>query len=696
MITSKSIQYIKAMKRVFFIPSSRVCDFLGLLALLLQIINIIPKDIFSDNPPTGGDMGSHYWPFLTLLEHGFRTLTWPVWNPGNLLGEPQLLHYFPLPFLVMGVLSLFVPTAVSFKLAVVIPILILPITTYLMVRRLNFKFPSPLFAAVVVQYVLFNENYSMWGGNILSTLSGQFAHLYAIVFLFLGLGTLSLDVSRERLPRSAVWFSLVAISHAYILLGLPICVLSFVLFSQVKNIKSRFAKSVEAGIYSFLFSIWFVLPLWRNLPWTTSFSFKWISKNIWAEVFPSYFLPLALAAILAGVGIIVGGLVKKNVNNIFRDLLLWVFPAICFLGFYFLFPVLGLVDIRALPQVLLFIAILIGVLLGIALKMLSPAMTVFVSVPVVLFSVWWISSFNVNADYWFRWNFSGVESKPLYHDLKKITAALKGDYSDPRIIYSHSLINNRAGTPRVFEMLPLYAKRATLESLYMESNILSPSVYYLQALISKTPSCPHQGSPCPHFDITRALDKLALFGVSDMILTDEEVIAQANDQSQLTNRFSYGPWTVFSMKQASLVNLPVKITIISETEWREDFFNWFISDNSKKNVLVVSKKIEEFPVGPDNNCDAKLEVDFNKLILFTTCPNRFHLLKFAYHPNWKSLSGEQIYLTSPGFLGLVPNQSKVELVFSNPRSWQIAAGLSAFAFLVYLMLLFRESRRQEK
>ena len=61
--------------------------------------------IFNTEPATGGDTGSHLWPVVALREYGLAHFNFRPWNPGNYMGEPLLVHYFPLPFILMALAS---------------------------------------------------------------------------------------------------------------------------------------------------------------------------------------------------------------------------------------------------------------------------------------------------------------------------------------------------------------------------------------------------------------------------------------------------------------------------------------------------------------------------------------------------------------------------------------------------------------
>src|SRR4051812_7050755 len=62
----------------------------------------LPRELFSALPATGGDTGSHLWPLVAFREYGFPHLDLRIWNPAHFTGEPLLVHYFPLPFILMA------------------------------------------------------------------------------------------------------------------------------------------------------------------------------------------------------------------------------------------------------------------------------------------------------------------------------------------------------------------------------------------------------------------------------------------------------------------------------------------------------------------------------------------------------------------------------------------------------------------
>lgn len=144
--------------------------------------------LFTKTTATGGDMASHY-PTAAYLKNVLLPKGRMMgWYPGNFCGFPLFQFYFPLPFLAIVFLSFIIPMQISFKLISVLGVFLLPLCAYISMRLARQKFPAPALAAIFSLAFLFSEGNSMWGGNILSNLAGEFSFqisfCLSIVFLF--------------------------------------------------------------------------------------------------------------------------------------------------------------------------------------------------------------------------------------------------------------------------------------------------------------------------------------------------------------------------------------------------------------------------------------------------------------------------------------------------------------------------------
>lgn len=557
------------------------------------------------------------------------------------------------------------PLGTAFNIGTVLPIALLPIATYFGVKLLGLRFPTPILASAASMLFLYNESYSMWGGNTLSTLAGQFAHLYAFCLLIFSVGFFTYEFRKKRAPiLSSFLFTLVTCCHGYVVFGLPLIMLAFIFFYPKGNLKNRFISAFQAGVMTFLLSIWFLVPMFDNAPWTTAFFIFWSKVGLLEKVVPRIIYPALILIPLTLVFIFLRAKVFKVKNKNLWSFYFWLVPVVGYMSFYYLFPIIGLVDTRAFPQIIFFICVLSGTLLGITLRSLGSLVSVFLVIPIFLANIWWTNDNVTRFSRWLHWNYSGWTNKVLYDDLMQLSDHIRGDFSDPRVIYEHSSLNNGAGTIRVFEMLPYFSGRATMESLYLQASVLAPTAFYLQAKVSKAPSCPFRQFPCTSYvkDKEGALnlkEKLELAGVGGIILLTKEIKDAFKDSLDFTEGIKFGPWTYLELKKDPkyVEVLDKRPKFVDEEDWKKVFYLWYDKYSGHQNLLISSKltsdsikqTIEEMRFEKkDKLCKPSVSVDFNRLVLKTDCPGRVHLLKFSYNPSWKASTGDEIFMLSPG------------------------------------------------
>ena len=173
-----------------------------------------PRLLFRDTTPSGGDMGAHVWgpDYLKhhLLPHGRLT----GWTPDWYLGFPYLVFYFPLPTLLIALLSYLIPYGIAFKLVSVLGLVTLPAAAWAMGKLARMKEPVPACLAVAMVPFLFDRSFTIYGGNIPSTLAGEFAFSISlsIALVFLGVYARGMETGRHR-ALSAVLLGVTALCH---------------------------------------------------------------------------------------------------------------------------------------------------------------------------------------------------------------------------------------------------------------------------------------------------------------------------------------------------------------------------------------------------------------------------------------------------------------------------------------------------
>ncbi len=252
--------------------------------------DILPRRISSlvlrNTTTNGGDMGAHvYWPKF-LAEEWFTRFRVQGWSPHWYSGFPIGQFYFPLPALAIAFLDFFafVPYNVAFKLVVVSGPIALPLAAYYFGSKLRFPWPAPpLFAIVAVRY-LFEVRYGLddavdktgwtiYGGNLASTMAGEFSFTIALALALFFLATLatSLETGRRRwLP--AVLLAGTVTSHIVVaafaaFLGVLVTVMYLCRWVVTDRIRKRHAwtkawkLSIPIAFVGFLLTATWSLPL---------------------------------------------------------------------------------------------------------------------------------------------------------------------------------------------------------------------------------------------------------------------------------------------------------------------------------------------------------------------------------------------------------------------------------------------------
>ncbi len=239
--------------------------FLGVVILLAAFgcsvfvfVQMRPDLLFSSTTPSGGDMGAHVWGPAFMRDHLLSSGRLTGWTPDWYAGFPAYQYYMVIPSLAILILnaglSLWIglPLAAlalgltyravvkfpqhrvvlwtaggfaaallagfsygsSFKLISVTGIVGMPMAAYALGRLSKSPDPVPAFLAFGTTIFLFDTNFTIYGGNIASTLAGEFAFSISLALglLAIGLAMRGMDTGSGR-AGAAVIIALVALSH---------------------------------------------------------------------------------------------------------------------------------------------------------------------------------------------------------------------------------------------------------------------------------------------------------------------------------------------------------------------------------------------------------------------------------------------------------------------------------------------------
>jgi len=643
----------------------RLLDAAVLIAIGLFLLGYLrPSLLVSRTIATGGDMASHFSTLQFLVTELLPDHRILGWMQGNLAGFPIFQLYFPLPFLLMAGLSVVMPLQVAFKLGTVAGVFLLPIASYLLIERLGFHRPAPIFAAVLTLPFLMVESHSVWGGNLPSTLAGEFSYSLglSLALIFLGVCHWSLTHGRSFILSGAL-LAAVSLSHIYALLLAGTVSAAFVLWTAERHRAVGFLARVYLLAFS-LAAFWF-LPLLGYAEYTSPYRDIWQIES-WRQLLPPILWP---AAVIVLVAVLAGGVIRRRRNALLQTIsarlaVLLSLPSLA-LALYWLVPIIGGVDIRFLPP---------------ASRLLPPLLAVA--------TMFWVDSQVTYIPEWIEWSYSGFERRPLWPEFKAVNRSLAGEAGDPRVVFEHSPAHNAAGSIRAFESLPLFSGRSTLEGLYIQSGLLTPAIFYLQSEISEVASCPLPNYHCGRLDTQRALEHLRQMNVSQVIARSDVLKRRLKRSPDYRLETTIGPYEIHHVEGVSgsyVEPLRYQPIVLSSDDWKRDFFEWFKQPGSSAVPLIQS--------GGDSPLDDRFRFAIHRSVLPATVPLRpldtegivvreeigqqrirVHtnrpghplLIRIAYHPRWQVRGAKEIFLASPGFMLVVPEAEEVELVFGNP------------------------------
>ncbi len=214
--------------------------------------------LFIDTTPSGGDMGAHVWGPAYLRDNLLPQGRLSGWTPDWYAGFPAYHFYMVVPPLaiiginaglpwflgipaaagvlfaaykfasriplppqvvyilaaIAAVLLVAVPYGVAFKLVSVIGLVGFPLAAWKMGRLAGSVEPLPTFMALAAFVFIYDTNFTIYGGNIASTLAGEFSFSICLMLslLAIGMAAKGMDNMLTRAP-TAILLGFVALTH---------------------------------------------------------------------------------------------------------------------------------------------------------------------------------------------------------------------------------------------------------------------------------------------------------------------------------------------------------------------------------------------------------------------------------------------------------------------------------------------------
>ena len=593
------------------------------LSCLYIFWQLRPDLLFRNTLPAGGDMGAHVWGpnYLKhhLLPHGRVT----GWAPDWYAGFPFLTFYFPLPSLVIALASFVIPYGVAFKLVSVSGLIGLPVAAYLFGRLSGMRFPGPALLGLAMVPFVFDRAWTIYGGNVASTLAGEFSFTISLCFglVFLGMLARGLDTGKGR-ALTAVLLAATALSHVlptiFVIVGAGVFYVIGPLRGALGRARFKFMATVlPVGLL--LTGFWLVPILFRT-PYATDMGWEKLTEytsNLFDKP-PLWVLLLAAVGAISsiiyvrrtGIALVALGAIFAAVFRFEPQARLWNAR---FLPFWYL--CLYLLAAVAVAE----LAAAIGTLLArdpdrpwrlpalLAPALAAVAALVVTGIPLRNQAVanhslglWSMIPLPSSKDTsfipsWVTWNYSGYQGKqawPEYHSVVQAMSKLPCG----RAHWEYESNLDRYGTPMALMLLPYWTNSCidSMEGLYFESSATTPYHFLNAAELSKAPSNPERNLPYKTLDVASGVRHLQLMGVRYYMAFSPDALAQAHANPDLRLVATSKPWEIFEIKDSAVVSpLHEQPAVIKNApkggaDWMDIGVHWYQQDPSTWDVPIAA------------------------------------------------------------------------------------------------------------
>jgi len=270
--------------------------------IVVFLLAMHPSLLLTNSTTAGGDTGSHVAVAAFMRTNLLPNFHLTGWDPGWYDGFPLFPFYFPFPDLLAALGSYVIPGNIAFKFMTLLGSFTLPVAAWAFGRLAGLERPRPALLAAFTLPFLFDQTYQIYGGNLLSTMAGEYAYSLglSVALLFLGVVLFGMRTGRLRWA-AAVLLAICVVCHLvaamFALVGV---VLIYLLGPPSKRRTWWMISSVGVGA---LLTAWWWVPFTLQQSFTTSMGYTNVTTFV-DILFPQadrWALVLALIGVFAGV-----------------------------------------------------------------------------------------------------------------------------------------------------------------------------------------------------------------------------------------------------------------------------------------------------------------------------------------------------------------------------------------------------------
>ena len=627
----------------------------ALFALLIVSIafSLDAENLLAPTTPYGGDHSFHVANFKAYLSGILAEGRLLGWIPNLFSGMAFPQFYPPFIFWLSALLGCFMPWQVAYKLMVLIGLFAFPTAVYGALRIFQTAWQTRCLVMTALFAFLHQQDNFAFGGNLSSVMAGEIAYLYGLTFFILFIATLYRGLSENRfIGASAVLMYLTCIAHP-VLFAVGFFAPLFFIFD--KNRLRQIIKIYASG--GLLAASWIIGYL---LKYDYSFialdialddqrfPYGWPIHSLYV-LFPKLLIPI----VLIFLGILVYQMVRpKEPDCKFAYILFLLVIAELIIVFKLLKAV------RFLPVSYLLIIIATALWLGARYRQAG------ILIGVALCFVLYI------------WQQGCIEERP---DSGRIFNGYESSYEPGSPVlevagYLQRTVENERVLAQGYDPYPIrtFTQKDSLTERFFHT-FSAPFIQQVQNRVQ-------QGNS----DSLETALLYRLYNVGWIVTRDRIKPPVHADEEYIEFREKIDKFLIYKNKLntgqvVEALDHPVRF-VPSLHDWQTAVAEWIYEYQTTTPFIALGDPVT---LKPGDNCLIREVLKPHEISFTTRCTGTPHLIKVSYFPNWQVEGADKLYLVSPSFMLVFPDQEQITIRYEN--IW--IDYLSFFAFCAGLTLL---------
>ncbi|HEY0671981.1 MAG TPA: hypothetical protein VGD27_06935 [Longimicrobiales bacterium] len=588
---------------------------LACAAILLWLLHA--ELLFTATVPAGYDLTGHIAPIADLCDRLLPQLRVHGWSAQWFAGFPLFYFYFPLPALLTALISLALPLGSALKIVTVSGLLALPFACYALLRALRLSRAQAAVGASIAATFLLMQSFWFLGGNIASTLAGEFA---MSISLTLSIFYLAVVVRAPNSLRGALLpgalLAAVALSHLVTTFAIVLVTATMLLASAHRRVV------IASWVIGFLLAAFWALPfLLRHGEMAQVYN---QADRSLREVLPLELWPVLIPAL--------AGMLTLRRERTALPLLLLTLSGLA----GYLFADRLVYPGRFLPYWFIGIHLLAGY--GIARLVFTGSRHVLpvlaLAAPLLMLNA--VRGTGYLRD-WSQSTFAGIEARPSWPALQQLYAQLQQGSGR---IYWEQAPDKLAmlGSRNLAAATPYFAQnQQVLNGLWSESSALHGELNAIDSLVARAAAATTSAGEAP---MNAALTRLHTLGVDRFIALNRTTAATLARAPGVQLVQAAGPFALFNIASAPLVEAQSADAQVEVLEWSAE-----------------------------------------RIRFRTDAPGRPHIVRMVHFPNWRVHGGGEVQRGPNGLMLVTPAMREATLEFGRTWVELLGATVSLLAAL---------------